>query len=133
MRKNKSKAALEAELRILRKAKLSESIVSVLNNILKYGCYLLIARYSYLSIDCLSGLKTESNIVFKLITDFHINEVLSYLIGVAGVVYGEVQRRLKLKTIERLQGRKRELEERVDPGRSSSNLLPNGETNPVDM
>lgn len=48
------------------------------------------------------------------------------------VFWAIVERRLRLRKTEYLQGRLAMLERGIDPGRTTSNLLPNGQTRPED-
>ncbi len=59
--------------------------------------------------------------------------MLSLTVGVSGLVYGLYQRHLRRETIERTQGRIRELEKAVDNKRSSSRLTVRGDTRPEDV
>lgn len=128
----KSKAQLEAELKLVKQAKASDGTISIINSLIRWGAIVLIVRYTYLSIATLAGEQTSSNIVISLITDFKANKWLAYLIGGSGFFYGASQARLRKNTVERLQSRIQELEKRIDPKRSSSNLLTTGETRPED-
>jgi hypothetical protein len=128
----KTKAQLEAENKLLRESRTSEGVISIFNNICKWGAIVLIFRYGYLSVEALSGFKTESNIAIKLITDIKLNQWLAYVIGVGGFVYGGSQNRLKKTTVERLQARIQAFEKQIDPKRSTSKLTSKGETHPED-
>ena len=55
---------------------------------------------------------------------------LGVLVGVAGLIYGKVQARLRRETIRQFEARVRELETTLDPGRSSSGLTTSGDTPP---
>lgn len=57
-----------------------------------------------------------------------IIDVLCIIFGIAGIMYGIKQSKLRKDTIERLQGSNKALELKVDPGRSSSKLTKRGET-----
>lgn len=129
----RSKAELSAENRILRNAKTAEGIVAVANNFLKWGGIVLIFYFLDHSIAALAGKNTSSDIAVSLITDFKINKYLGYAIGGGGALYGYGQKELRRKTIERLHGQIKILEEKLDPRRSSSKLTKSGDTRPEDM
>ncbi|MDO8304072.1 MAG: hypothetical protein Q7T18_12620, partial [Sedimentisphaerales bacterium] len=52
--------------------------------------------------------------------------------GVCGIIYGDVERILRKKTIERLEDRIKKFELEKDPNRSTSMLTTRGETRPED-
>lgn len=138
--KKTTKKELEAEVRRLttemhmsRESTIAESIVSVVNNLVKWGALALIAYLMAQCIDSLAGEATTSNIAISLVTDLKMNQYLAYAFGGSGIGYGIMQRKSKRDTIERLQGRKEALEQMVDPGRSSSKLTPKGLTRPEDQ
>lgn len=80
-----------------------------------------------------AGKYTFADIGISLLGDFRVSEALIYILGVGGIIYGYGERRLRLKAIERLANRQIELEKRIDPGRSSSGLTPQGTTRPEDI
>jgi hypothetical protein len=128
----KSKSQLEAELKELRKARASEGIVQVLNNLIRWGGIVLIVRYIYLGIDTLSGKSTLADIGVEFLTDINISITIAWLAGIGGLAYGYKQRMLRKDTIERLVGRIQELEGTFDPNRTSSKLTKRGDTRPED-
>lgn len=132
MGKSRTKAELEAENRLLKQARGAQGIVSVINNVVKWGVFAWIFYCADHIVASLAGKTTSSNIAFSFITDLKMNQFFSYVIGGGGVVYGLSQRSLRRKTTERLHGRIQELETRIDPGRSSSKLTRRGETRPED-
>lgn len=124
---------LTTELHMLGQANVSESIVTVLTHLIRWGGLVAIAYYMTQSIDALAGEETTSNIMISLITDLNMNQYLAYALGVGGTGYGFLQRKLKRDTIGRLQERNKALEKQQDPGRSSSKLTNKGLTRPEDQ
>lgn len=57
---------------------------------------------------------------------------LGGMIGLAGFVYGRNQERFRERKTRELAARIRELEQLIDPDRTSSGLSPDGNTNPED-
>lgn len=57
---------------------------------------------------------------------------VAWPITFVSIVYAELQRRERLRKTEKLAKRNRELEHRLDPGRTSSQLTPTGETREED-
>lgn len=129
----KSKSELAAENKYLRQKRFSDGIVSIVNNLIKWGGAVLIFRYAASTINSLAGQHTYSNIMVKLVTDMNINEWLAYSLAAGGVVYGKSQNTLRKRTIKELSERSADLERRIDPGRSTSGLTPFGDTHPEDM
>lgn len=101
-------------------------------DVVKYGTWLGLAYFGVQAIGTLAGKDTEAVFMLSYLTSSESDYGLPWLVAFAGVVFGYVQRRLRLRKTEYFQGRVRELEMRLDPGRSSSGLLANGETAPED-
>ena len=57
---------------------------------------------------------------------------IAYIVGIGGIGFGLIEKRLRRNTIERLQGRIQQLEEVRDPKRTSSKLTTRGTTRPED-
>ena len=75
-----------------------------------------------------AGKQTEASVVINLAAKLQLDRWLAYLCGAGGFVYGLNQNRLRRRTIERLTRHSKELEKRLDPDRSSSNLTSDGRT-----
>jgi hypothetical protein len=132
MAKQKTVAELRAENRVLRHYRASDGVVSVFNNLIRWGGLLGIAYYCYLSVLALAGQHTAADIGIKLLADVRISEAVAWLFGGSGVAYGWRQRKLRRDTVERIQNRVERFEKQIDPGRSSSELTSRGETRPED-
>lgn len=80
----------------------------------------------YLSIDALAGQKTDANISssfsVKLFANKYVAEIAFFLFGCTGIGYGYGQHRLYKKVTEKLK-RLNQLEQKVDPNRTSSGLM----------
>lgn len=122
----------EFETRILWTTRLVEGVGQVLSSLIRWGAIVLIARYAYLSIASLAGQNTLADIGINFLSNIKVSGALAGATGVGGLIYGERQRKLRKNTIERLQGRIRELETEIDPNRSTSNLTHRGDTRPDD-
>lgn len=130
--RKKSRAELEAELKMLRRQKGATAVASVLNSLIKWGALVAMTGYCYLSIETLAGKSTFADIGVFVLADLGISKGLSWLLAVLSVGYGLRQRSLRKRTVERLHARIRELERGYDPGRTSSGLSPRGDTHPED-
>lgn len=98
----------------------------------KYAFLIAASYYGYHCVLALAGKNTAADIGIKFLSDIRISEAAAWLFGAGGVLYGTRERRLRLKVNESLGARVSELEEGIDPARSSSKLTPRGETNPQD-
>ncbi len=132
MASKKSKAELEAELRVFKKARTTEGIVQVFLNLIKWGAIVLLARYFYLAIVALAGKITLTDITIGFLGNLKVSIALAWGFGIGGIIYGLVERKLRKDNIERLQGRIKTLEQAIDSRRSSSNLTERGDTRPED-
>lgn len=79
----------------------------------------------------LAGEQTMVAIELAILGDFKF--VASITLAGAAAVWAIVERRLRYRKVEYMQGRIRELEQKIDPRRSSSGLTLKGTTNPRDM
>lgn len=125
-------AEVKAENKFIRQSRNIHAVVSVGNNLIRYGALVGIFYLIYLSVGELAGKVTLADIGIKVLADVKISEAVAWLFGGSGVLYGWNQRRLRRKTVEHIQTRNIALEQLVDPDRSSSELTPRGETNPRD-
>jgi hypothetical protein len=128
----KSKAALEAENRLLRRSDNAMAVASVFNNLIRFGALCFLAYCTYLTIAALAGKETDASIGISFLGNITVSQSFAYIFGAGGVVYGFRERALRQRTIERLQRRVQELEAAQDPSRTSSKLTPRGETRPQD-
>lgn len=133
MSKRKSRAELEAEISLHRRLRGSGAIASVLNNLIRWAGAVCIAYWIYRSIACLAGSTTTANIGLSVIGDVKLSDVFGMVFGGSGVAYGLAQRRLRRKAIKNTEERIKELESRIDPGRTSSGLTSMGDTDPRDV
>jgi hypothetical protein len=123
---------LRAENRVLRKVKTSEGIVSVFNNLIRWGGAVLIVRYVYLMVLALAGRLTFADIGIKVLGDVRVSEAAAWLLSGGSVAYGWHQRKLRKDTVERLQERIQKFERQIDGKRTSSRLTARGNTRPED-
>jgi hypothetical protein len=91
-----------------------------------------IVRYGYLAVQALSGKQTAANIGVNVLANLSISEALAWVLAGGSIIYGQRQAKLRRDTTERMHGRNKVLEERVDPGRTSSQLTTRGQTSPED-
>jgi len=108
--------------------KLADLYISTLT----HGKWIVVAYFTYRSIDTLSGEETIAKFIVDVATDVKLPEWLAYLFGVGGVGYGYAQNRFRKNKVAELSDRCRGLEKIIDPGRSSSKMPPTGETREED-
>lgn len=84
----------------------------------------------YSPAEALAGKKTLADFGFKLLAETKLSEIIPYATAILGWVFGVNAQRLRRSTTERLTNRIRELEQRIDPSRSTSGLTPRGQTPP---
>lgn len=77
-----------------------------------------------------AGENTVISLALSFVAD--IKFALSVILGGTAAAWAFVERRLRYRKTEYLQGRIKELELKIDPNRTSSNLTPKGKTNPTD-
>lgn len=106
-----------------------DGFVSIANTFVKFGSLPLMALFCYWMVDSLAGKQTDAKIGIEMLFD---SRVLGAIFGTSGVLYGIYERRLRRKTVQHVQPRVKQLEERLDVNRTSSKLTPAGDTNPED-
>ena len=132
MTRQKSKAELQAEIRLLKKYSVAEAVSSVLQTIARWTGGVLIAYFGFRTVQALAGQVTLAHIGLRFLADLKVSEAVAWLFGGSGLVLAARQRKLRRDTVERLERRIRELENAIDPRRTSSRLTPRGETRPED-
>ncbi len=118
----KSKTEIESERRVLITTHVATVIGSIIGTSIRTAGFVAVAYYGYQIVNCLSGKVTWAKIGINLLTDMRVSEALAWLLAGGGVVYGQVERRLRKRTVERMHGHQKDLERIIDRGRSSSNL-----------
>ena len=116
--------------RIAREIRLTDGILALSNNVVMWAGIVLALRYIYMCVEAISGKLTDFNV--GVVASLEVSVILAWTVGLSGVVYGRLQRRLRKDVIEKLQGRINQLEKQIDKNRSSSKLTPRGDTRPED-
>ena len=124
----KNAADLRVENQLLRKSKTTEGIVSVVNNLIKWGGLSFLGYCFYLSIAALAGKSTMADIGINFLGQVTVSETLAWVMGGSGIGYGYYQRKLRRDVIEQSSETIKKREQEKDPGRSSSQLTPRGTT-----
>jgi hypothetical protein len=105
-----------------------------LRTIIRGGCSVVVAYYGFEALKALAGESTRVDVALSLVLSAVAKLEVVILLSLTGVAcaWAVVERTLRHRKVERLQGRIRELETRIDPNRSSSGLTPAGRTRPED-
>ena len=88
--------------------------------------FLGVAFLCYLSIRVIAGTNTSFKAVLDASIAFSLDKWAAYALAGTTSAAWLVERRTRQRTILKFERQAREWERQVDPGRSSSNLLPNG-------
>jgi hypothetical protein len=116
----KTKVELEAENKFLRKQSRYYFATAIGTQAIKWCGLVLIAWMGYKAIAVLSGKQTQANILVSFLGDVRVSQVLSWGLAVGGLSYGSAQARLRKTKEAALGERIKELEQELDPRRSSS-------------
>lgn len=113
-----------------------ETLHAALVKLCKWIPITFICYFAYLSIAALAGKSTLAAIGIYLVADLKVNKILSHVVmatfGIGGTFYGYAQKKLQQRNIERMSKVIRNLENKLDPNRSSSRLTTKGLTRPED-
>ena len=121
------------DLAFRRFAKVVDSVTTVVHSLIRYGGVALPFYFMYRVAAVLSGKTTAADIGLNLGGSLTITETVGYGLGLAGMLYGVRERKLRRDKTEYLQERIQKLEKQVDPNRSTSRLTKRGTTNPMDQ
>ncbi len=128
---------LLAENRHLKRTSNALGAWQVARDLVKYGAFVCIAWIGKDWVIALAGKETTANIGVDASVDAGLDVTVGvdqYLIPVLVALvlvfflWANAERKLRQSTVLRLQSRIQSLEKLVDPGRTTSGLLPNGET-----
>lgn len=119
---------------------LTAKVFDFLHRIAGVVLYLGLAYFSYLSVVELAGKVTIANFFLQYIADskesrgwlWVVIRALPWVLAISCTAWAMLERYLRKKTVESMQGRIKQLELRLDPGRSTSTLTNQGDTNPRD-
>lgn len=123
---------------IIDRAQIYTRLANLIESGFRYGCIAYCVRQAYLAIDTLAGRTTNADIALfvKYVaggeTGSFLGKALPWILVVSVTLWALVERVLRKRQIERFETHVRNLELRLDPGRSSSRLTRRGDTNPED-
>lgn len=82
------------------------------------------------ALEVLAGETTRVALELSVLAD--VKFAVTLTLAGAATTWAVVERTIRHRKVENMQGRIKELETRIDPNRSSSGLTPKGKTNPRD-
>lgn len=100
--------------------------------VVKYGAFVIIVYFTYLSILSLAGKETSAIFVFQYLTSVKDGNISWKIVTALTTFWAFLERKLKKDSIKHFKEHIIELEKKLDPNRSSSNLTKEGNTNPGD-
>lgn len=108
----------------------SSTITKIFKYLMTATATIIPFRFVFLSIDSLAGLDTDAdiNVVFDVIKNTSVRGIIFLCIGIAGIVYGLTERRIRVTKVKRLSMRVKSLEKELDNDRQSSRLNRTGST-----
>jgi len=122
----------ETELQFRLYYKVLDTIGAIFHNAVPWICLVAIAYFVRDATASIAGRNTIADIGMQFLGDFRVSDSLAYVFGAGGVGYGAWKHRLYGNHVQRTSKTIKDLEARIDPGRSSSRLAPRGETSPED-
>lgn len=128
MRGKASKSSLDKEHRFRIALKSIKSAVTVARYAAWVAAVAIAGHYISDVVRDLAGKQTDASFILKMILGLSADRWIAYAVGAAGAAFGWNERRLKRRDIKRLSHRTMDLEKRLDPERTSSELLPDGRT-----
>ena len=113
--------------------KIIDAVVGLLHRTIPWAAAIWIVYLVGDAAKTFAGQDTSAHLWLQVIADLKADRAMAYIVGVIGGAYGLKQRRLRRANIKRLASRVRELEAKIDAGRSTSRLNPDGTTREEDM
>ena len=126
------RSRLNAELEWAKYAKKWDTIGGIFNGLIRGGVIFACFYCLYLIVDSLAGKTTAADIALKAITDLELDRSVLYVLTGGTTLWAIRERKLRKKKTKDLGAYVKELEEHIDPNRTSSNLTETGDTHPED-
>ena len=99
------------------------------NLLIRAGMWVALGYFAYLAIDALAGRDTT---VWASLSLMKSSRGLPWVLVLGFLLWAVGERKLRQKNIKSMEGHIRDLETAFDAKRTSSGLLPTGQTNPRD-
>lgn len=82
--------------------------------------------FAYLATGELAGKTTDANILANVGISWGWDKMLAFAFGIGGILYGNYERRLRIRSLATERDRNQRYEDAADPDRTTSGLLPGG-------
>lgn len=105
---------------------------SALRTGIKSVAWVLVAWIGFSALKTFAGQSTSVALSLILNALVELKFVVTVTLACCATAWAVLERRLRLRKVETMQGRITELETKIDPKRSSSGLTKRGQTNPGD-
>lgn len=99
---------------------------------IRYGSLVVIFATIGSALKQLAGKDTYADIFVGIFANAEISVYLSYAVGGSATIWALMERKLRGDKTREMASRIQELEQKIDPGRSSSHLTERGQTRPED-
>lgn len=110
---------------------LLHKIFELIHKIVLYVLIAFLAYMAYLTVDSLAGKTTIANVFIQYFAGKG-NYGLPWILALFLFIWATLEKRFRKNKTIYFQARIKELETRIDPKRSSSDLSPNSDTKPED-
>jgi hypothetical protein len=110
-----------------------EERYATIRTLFRAGAVVGVFYFAFEALSQLGGQKTDIAISLVLNVLARMEILITLTLAGGAATWAVVERSLRRRKTEYMQGRIRELEERLDPKRSTSGLTPKGKTNPKDI
>ncbi len=107
-------------------------VADAVHLIVPWGSVVVIFVCMYLMVSKLAGQMTMAQIGVSFLGEMRLPSAVAYVFGGTAFAYGANERRLRHKKTSGMASYMQELEQRLDPNRTSSNLTARGTTRPED-
>lgn len=126
---NRALQGRELELRYQLRFRITDTVSKALDQLIPGATGILIVYFGiYRTVQELTNKQTLALFGFSLFADLRPNEMIAWLAVFVAWIFGINAQRLRRNTTARLTGRIQELEQRLDPNRTTSGLTPRGQT-----
>lgn len=112
-----------------------ERVFELLRNIVRASTAIGIAWIVYLAIKELAGQTTVASFLFAYFNNAgngYLSFFLPWILTALCCGWAWIERRFRYRKTEKMTLRIQDLERLIDPNRKGSNLMPSGQTNPID-
>jgi len=112
----------------------ADQVFRTVRTFIRSGTVALIFYWGFQALEVLAGQDTKLSIALSLVFSALVDLKFAAAISLAGgaAVWAALERGLRLRKVDNMQGRIKQLEQMIDSNRTSSGLTTQGKTNPQD-